>query len=334
MTMESDRAGRKSVKPEIKAPRVGVVILNYNSPDETISCLESIRASRGGIRKIWIVDNGSSNDSAVKIRDFLQGGEEWLETGKNLGYAGGNNAAIRQALEWGAEYILLVNPDVRVSRDFLPPLIRALEASKSSAMACPLVLEEDGLTIQSYGGSVNLWTGSCARRLNGRQGEGITNSHWEAVDFPHGACFLIKRSFLEEAGLLNEEYFLYYEDVELGLRAAKESWTVLAVGASKVNHSDTTQLRKCDPAVVYFGTRNQVWTEIQYANPLQLTSFLIVSILFRWPLNLLLHLAKGKGKAAAAVIRGVFAGLFSRRWNSTAHLAVPSSGRPFDDSAV
>ena len=334
MSSEEADAKRKRVATEIRAPRVGIVVLNYNSADETVACLEALRVSNGGRRKTWVVDNASTDYSETKLPELLLDEEVWLETGENLGYAGGNNVAIRQALEWGAEYILLVNPDVRVSRNFLPPLIRALEASKSSAMACPLVLEEDGRTIQSYGGSVNLWTGSCARRLNGRQGEGITNSHWEAVDFPHGACVLIKRSFLEAVGLLNEGYFLYYEDVELGLRAAKESWTVLAVGASKVNHSDTTELRKCDPVVVYFGTRNQAWTEIQYANPLQLTSFLIVSLLVRWPLNIFLHLAKGKGKAAAAVIRGVFAGLFSGGWNSTAHLAVPRSGRPFDDTAA
>jgi len=313
----------------IELPKIGVVVLNYNSSEQTLGCLKALRAARGGgERCVWVVDNGSEDGSSATVPPKLQGEEVWLPAGANLGYAGGNNAGIREALAWGADYVLVVNPDCHVDQDFLPVLIRALEGVPNAGMACPLVLDQNGGRIQSLGGSVSLWTGRARRRLFGRPAAVADALRWTEVDFPHGACMLLKRSFLEEAGLLNEAYFLYYEDVELGLRARREKWATLAIPQSRVRHADTTASGAASAVVSFYGTRNQAWVVAQYGGFLQRLSFLLLSCYVRWPAKFLSRLARGRFQAAWAVARGGWAGQFSRGWaESGAHLAVPTVGR-------
>ncbi len=307
----TDNRDQKTPAPlfSVKPPRVGVIVLNHNSSNETLACLESLRAADGGERHTWVVDNASSDDSSRVIPRSLLSGESWLETGANLGYAGGNNAGIREAMAWGAEYLLLLNPDVRVSQDFLPPLLKALEALPRAGMASPLVLDEKGEKIQSFGGRANLWTGRCARALYGLPRSSVADGDWCLVDFPHGACVLIKRGCIEEVGLFNEAYFLYYEDVEFGLRSGSEGFIVLAVGRSVVKHRDTTASGAVDPEVLYHATRNQAWVVARHGSPPQRLSFLLLSLLFRWPVKILIRLSRINGKAALAVLRGAAAGI-------------------------
>ncbi len=79
----------------IQPLKIGVVILNYNSAEETLACLESLRRAQGGERRTWVVDNASTDGSDRLLQPSLGENETWLQTGENLGYAGGNNAGIR-----------------------------------------------------------------------------------------------------------------------------------------------------------------------------------------------------------------------------------------------
>ena len=312
----------------INPPKIGVVILNYNSQDDTLACLDALRAAHGGERRVWVVDNASTDGSEEVIPFALRQNEVWLETGANLGYAGGNNAGIREAMAWGADYLLILNPDCRVRPDFLLPLVRGLEALPKAGMACPLVIDAESGRIQSLGGEVSLWTGHCARRLYGLPAEQAGQARWSVVDFPHGACVLIKREMLEDIGLLNEAYFLYYEDVELGLRAARESWQSLAIPQSRVLHGDTTERGSRDPVVCFYGTRNQAWVVSEYGRPLQRLCFLIFSCYGRWPLKALWRGLRGNFKAGLAAARGAWIGHHTHGWQATGHLAVPWQGHP------
>lgn len=312
----------------ISPPKIGVIILNYNSAQDTLACLAALRAANGGERRMWVVDNASSDGSAELLPPELREDEEWLETGENLGYAGGNNAGIREALAWGADYVLILNPDCRVEPGFLLPLVRALEAVPKAGMVCPLVFDARTGRIQSLGGEVNLWTGRCSRRLYGLTAEHAGQVGWSEVDFPHGACVLLRREMIEEIGLFHDGYFLYYEDVELGLRAAREAWRTLAIPQSRVLHADTTGRGANDSVVCYYGTRNQAWVVAQYGWFLQRLSFLLLSCYGRWPLKFMSRALRGQFAAAAAVAKGAWQGHMSKAWQSTTHLAVPWENHP------
>ena len=318
----------------ITPPKVGVVILNHNSCAEVIKCLDAVRRAQGGDKRVYIVDNASSDASSAEIPPRLRGAEEWVPSGDNLGFSGGNNIGIRKAMEWGADYLLILNPDCVVEPDFLPHLIRALEAQPRAGIACPKVLQVEGNSLQSLGGDTSLWTGRCSRRLLGaREGEGRARS-WSRVDFPPGACMLIKRELLEDIGLLNEAYFLYYEDVEIGLRARRELWEILAIPQSVARHCDTTEKKFGDPVTSYHGTRNQCWVIAEYGSLPQRLSFLLLSLSVRWPFRFASRLFRGHLRACWAIVRGAFAGVFSRKWTRGNHLATPFRGRrvKYDDT--
>lgn len=297
----------------INFPKIGVVVLNHNDLRYTPDCLEAVRRALSGEWRLWVVDNASSDGSSDVIPSQLNDNEIWLEAGANLGYAGGNNVGIREALAWGAQYVLVVNPDCTVEPGFLPPLVYAMEAVPSAGVACPLVLDKPGKVIQSLGGEINLWTGRCNRRLYGRPADEAEWASWLEVDWPHGSCMLLKREFLQKVGLLNEAYFLYYEDVEIGLRARREKWITLAVPGSRVHHRDTTCEGIADPKITFYGTRNQVWVEAEYGEGFQRVTFLLACYFGRWPLKFLARLLRGHLEAAWAVARGAWAGQSSRR---------------------
>jgi hypothetical protein len=289
--------------------KIGIVVLVHNELPCIPRCLEALRAASWGSHRLWIVDNASSDGSAPAIRPTLGADEIWLDAGENLGYAGGNNIGIREALKWGAHYVLVVNPDCDVSRGFLPPLVEALETAPSVGAACPLVLNEGGDRIQSLGGVANLWTGRCRRLLFGRDLQIVKETQPLEVDWPHGTCMLLKRRFVEEVGLISEVFFLYYEDVELGLRAREKGWQILAVPTSRVRHRDTTGRGAANPLISFLGARNQTWIEAMYGTGPQWAVFLAFSVLLRWPLHVLLRLGKGYPRAALAVARGAWSGL-------------------------
>jgi len=315
------------VAATLKRARIGVVVLNYDSAEDTLACLELLRGQQGPEVRTWVVDNASSDGSAGTIPPRLRENEVWVEAGENLGYAGGNNLGIRLALEWGADHVLVLNPDCRPDPGFLQPLAIALESHPRGGVAVPMILDESKDTLQSYGGSHSPWTGRAARRLFGKRADTASLEPWESVDFPPGACMLVQRECFEHTGLLHESFFLYYEDVEFGLRARDAGWVILATRRSRVRHRDTTRARRPDPLITYLGVRNQVWVERLHAKTLPFSVFLLLSAAVRWPAKTLLNLARGRFRCAWSVARGALHGAFGRGLRDRSHMALPLQGR-------
>jgi GT2 family glycosyltransferase len=304
-------------------PKLAVVIVNFRSGDETAGLLKSLRDARGGgERNIYVVDSGSGDGSCDVIKSCLLGNEFLIEAGENLGYGACNNIGIRKGMEWGADYFLVLNPDVQLENDFLPPLLIALEARPRCGAAVPVTLSEDGSRIQSVGGDFSLWTGTARRRFFGKDPATLRRDFDRAV-FAIGHCMLVKREFFEDVGLFHEGYFLYYEDVELGMRGSREYWETMVVYQSRVRHNDTTGERLFDPTVNLVATRNQVWVERSYAGSIRLLCFILFSLSLRWPWKFARCFFTFHFKASFMVIKGCWTGLFGRGLHGVSHLALP-----------
>jgi hypothetical protein len=176
-----------------------------------------------------VVDNGSTNDSVVKIR-AAHPGVLLLEAGENLGFAGGNNVGIRYALAHGAQYIWLLNNDTKPAPDALSALVaKALTDSKIGAVASICYYAHAPSVVQAWGGAlVNLWIGYV--RLS-------TEPHGD--DWFHslnGTSMLVARTAFEDAALLDEGFFLYWEDTEFCLRLRKKGWRLAVAPDSRVLH--------------------------------------------------------------------------------------------------
>jgi hypothetical protein len=175
------------------------------------------------------VDNGSSDDSVARIRaahpDILL-----LESGSNLGFAGGNNIGIRYALAHGADYVWLLNNDTKPAPDALSALIaKALTDRRIGAVASICYFANAPSTVQAWGGArVNLWIGYGTLSTKPRRDDWFHSLN--------GTSLLITRAALEDAGMLDEGFILYWEDTEFCLRLRKKGWRIAAAPGSRVLH--------------------------------------------------------------------------------------------------
>src|SRR3990170_1685388 len=251
------RASQRSRQSRVMRtpPKVTLVVLNWNGLADTSECLDSLRRITYPNYKTIVVDNGSSGDDARALRERFGDSARVIASPKNLGFAGGCNLAMREALAGDADYVLLLNNDVTVDRRFLDELVRAAEGLPDAAALCPKIYFHDRPTvICSTGGRLNPWAG--AARQVGRGEEDRGQYQQVAVrDYADGACMLIKREALERVGLLDEEYFAYWEETDWCARAAEAGYRSYYVSKARIWHK-TARSQDPDTGYYYLFRRN------------------------------------------------------------------------------
>ncbi len=201
------------------AERLSIIIVSFNARADLERCLGSLRdAPPATPHDIVVVDNASSDGSAEAARRWP--GVGVMETGENLGFARANNAGIRATT---GELILLLNSDTVAPRGAIDTLVRELDAHADTAVVGPRLIDGDGRTELSFGrmmGPFNelrqklLVRGHAARApIIAGVVERMTRVA-QTPDWVSGACLLVRRADAEAAGLLDERYFMYAEDVD------------------------------------------------------------------------------------------------------------------------
>ena len=208
------------------SPLVVAIVLHYEREAHTITCVRALERSSGTPPRILIVDNHSLDGSGERLRALFPQ-HDHLQTGQNLGYAGGNARGTAWALEQGAEFVLVINDDAEVEPSTVATLTAALQANPRAAAVGPTVRFDDpARTVCWAGGELDL-----LRALGtptGRTGHPCT--------FISGCCLMIRASVLREVGTFRAEYFAYAEDVELSLRYARAGWQLLHAPTTTVLH--------------------------------------------------------------------------------------------------
>lgn len=245
-----------AVAPEA-TPRLAAVVLNFGTPDDTILAVRSLQSSRRRADHVVVVDNASPDGSAEVLTRRLAG-VDVLRSPANLGYSAGCNLGIRHALAQGAELIFLLNSDAMVDPDCLGTLEDALARTPGAGLAGPTVLRrEDPAVVETAGiRFVSRW-GRMKNLESGRPWhEGArTTVRVAAVS---GCALLVRHEVLEAVGLLEEDYFFAFEDLDLALRAAGAGWWTLAVGDAVAYHAGSRSIGAAAPRRLYYGTRNQL----------------------------------------------------------------------------
>lgn len=239
-------------------PKVSIVILNWNNYEDTIECIESLEEISYRNFEIIIVDNGSTNDSEKILRKKF-GSYEFIQTGKNLGFTGGNNVGIRTAINNGADYVLLLNNDTVVEKDFLEPLVGACVENAEIGMVAPKILYYDEPNkIWAAGGSIIWWRGSgfqtAENKLDSRK-----YREDQYVSFITGCAMLIKEKTIRKVGLLDEDYFAYSEDVDYCTRVIKAHLKIKYVGRSIIYHKVRSRNNgRVSSTRAYYNLRNRM----------------------------------------------------------------------------
>jgi len=239
-------------------PRVMIIVLNWNGKDDTLACLESLQQVTYPNFEVLIVDNGSGDDSVAAIRTrFPQ--QLLIETGENLGYAGGNNVGLRHALAQGADYCLLLNNDTQVAPDFVERLVEATEADPTIGVAGPMIYyHKRPDLIWSAGGAIDWRRGQTWMEGLDTPDSGQFGTAPRLVDFVTGCALFARRAVMEQVGLLDERFFVYYEETEWCVRAQRAGFHIIHVPQAKIWHKIPLDARDSSPLVQYYMTRNQL----------------------------------------------------------------------------
>jgi hypothetical protein len=269
-------------------PKVTLVVLNWNGLADTSECLDALRAVTYPDYQTIVVDNGSSGDDAKALRERFGDSARVIASPENLGFAGGCNLAMREALAGDADYVLLLNNDVTVDRRFLDELVWAAEGLPDAAALCPKIYFHDRPTvICSTGGRLNPWAGAARQVGRGEEDRGQFEQVAER-DYADGACMLIKREALERVGLLDEEYFAYWEETDWCARAAEAGYRCYYVPAARVWHK-TARSQAPDSDYYYLFRRNALLFLRKRKSPLHLLSAVALYLFVFAPFYLARH---------------------------------------------
>ncbi len=235
--------------------KVYIIVLNWNGKNDTLECIKSLQKIDYNNYKIVVVDNGSKDDSVFEIKKQFSE-VKIIENKKNLGFSGGNNVGVRDAINNGADYVLLINNDTTVEEKFLSKLVELGESDKKiGILGSKICFYNEPNRIWFAGGKIN-WLKNKGTHIGLDEIDNRQYDKTKKVDYLTGCCLLIKREVIEKVGILAEDYFLYYEDTDFSLRVKNTGYKVIYVPKSKIYHKISRSTNPGSSNYIYYHTRN------------------------------------------------------------------------------
>lgn len=280
----------------MKNPDISVVILNYNTIELTRVCLQTLYASHLGSYEMEIIvcDNGSEDGSVGMVKkEFPK--TIIIENKKNLGYAAGNNPGIKRA---NGRFVLLLNSDTEVPPETISTMVRFMdEHADVGASTCKLFLPDGSMDPACHRGFPTPWASLTYviklealfghTKLFGQYHQGYKNLDTiHEVDCIVGAFFLVRHEVIEDIGLLDEDYFMYGEDIDWAYRMRQKGWKIMFNPAVSILHKKK-QSGRAHSAVkrrvtteIYFHTYNWLFYKKHYAKKYGVIMTFFVSVFY------------------------------------------------------
>jgi hypothetical protein len=248
-------------------PLVISVILNTNRREDTLQCLDSLRCNTYPNHKVIVLDNHSSDGSVPAIREAYPD-VQIVNLEKNLGYAGNNNVGIEIAMKQGADWVFVLNEDIHLDAGCLAKLVEAGERDPQIGILGPLVYHHSEPTvIQSAGGMLGKhWQSIHLGKDEPDQGQ-FDSPH--LVEWISGCAILVRREAIEQAGMLDGSFFIYWEETEWCIRVSRAGWKIVNVPQAHIWHKGVQRNYEPKPSFIYYGTRNHLRTLQKHEAPLQ-----------------------------------------------------------------
>ena len=268
--------------------KISVVIVNYNVKYYVGQCIDSVRRALQGIDSEIIVVDNHSRDGSVDYLSKIEG-VRIIESGHNLGFSKANNIAIRQST---AEYVLMLNPDTIVAEDAIRMIIDFADSHPQAGGLGVRMHNDWGTTArESRRGLPSPMTSfykiiGLSKRLPQHRKYGRYYMGWLPWDSPSrievvsGACFLVRRKALDEVGLMDEDYFMYGEDIDLSYRLLKGGWENWFVPADIIHYKGESTQKTSFNYVHVFYNAMLIFMRKHYSH----LSWLII-----WPLQIAVY---------------------------------------------
>ena len=262
--------------------KIFFIVLNWNRRDDTLECLKSIdklRLPSDYELKTIVVDNGSTDDSVSVIGRLSSPVFRLVEVKGNRGFTGGNNYGIKLALEEDADWVIVLNNDTLVDRNFLINLAKYLDGKKNVGVVAPKIYFASGFefhkdrypkalqgnVIWSAGGKMD-WNNAFGVNIGVDDVDRGQFDETREIDFASGACLIIKREVLEKTGLFDEKYFMYFEDADFIQRVLSKGFKVVYAPKLNLWHKVAQSSKIGGELNDYYITRNRLRFASKYAS--------------------------------------------------------------------
>ncbi|OGH14275.1 MAG: hypothetical protein A2687_01465 [Candidatus Levybacteria bacterium RIFCSPHIGHO2_01_FULL_38_26] len=259
---------------------VFISIINFNNSASTIECLNSLEKmiSKNFKTTVVIIDNASKEKFKVQNSKFKVHEEKIIRNEENLGFSGGHNVAIREAMNLEADYVLILNNDTIVDKMLVEELLHTAQMDRNIGIVVPKMYFAKGHEFHKdrykkhdlgkviwYAGGITDWDNV----INYHRGvDEVDKGQYEQIqraDFASGACMLVKREVFEKAGLFDEMYFLYYEDSDFCERVKRSGYSILYSPKAYLWHKNAESTGLGSSLQDYYITRNRMLFGFRYA---------------------------------------------------------------------
>ncbi len=240
-----------------RMPRVSLIIVNWNGRHLLTQCLPGVFCQSFDDYEVVLFDNGST-DGSIEWVEANFGQVRVLRSQRNLGFARGNNEAIRATT---GEYVATLNNDAVPDFEWLTAMVQAAESSPQVGMCAAKMVRAHDQTVMDACGIVVDRAGIAWNRYAGERERPEKDPY--PVFGPCAGAALYRRTMLEQVGLFDESYFMYYEDVDLAWRAQRAGWQCLYVPTARVVHRHSGTAGEGSPLKGYLLGRNKVWTLVK-----------------------------------------------------------------------
>jgi GT2 family glycosyltransferase len=287
---------------------VSIITINFNQPEATCQLLVSIKEHYDNNVEIILVDNASDENFESEFKQIIPD-ILIIRSEVNLGFAGGNNLGISFA---NGDYIFLLNNDTEIVKGCIETLIVELKNDDKIGLLSPLILYDDDRSVIQYAGytPLNYLTARNSQigqfEKNIGQFDGITKE----TGFCHGAAVICRRVFLDKAGLMDENYFLYYEELDWCEKFKRIGKTINFTGKTQIFHKESITVGKDSAIKTYFMTRNRMLFIRKNTSVLNTIIFTIYYALLASPKTIISLRNKGRKDLVKWVIKGLM-------WNFT-----------------
>ena len=261
--------------------KISIVIINYNGEKDTLDCLDSLKKikSEGFEFCTVVVDNYPENRIKAPEKDYKDINLKIIFNPLNSGFSGGNNVGIKHALKNDADYVLLLNNDTLVKEDFLQELFDFAETTPEAGLIVPKIYFAKGFEFHKnrykdselgkvfwYGGGKMDWKNVIGHHRGVDEVDRGQFDKIEQTDFASGCCVLIRSEVFDKIGLLDEKYFLYYEDSDYSEKVKRAGYKIYYLPTSVIWHKNAGSTGGSGSKLQdYYITRNRLLFGNRYA---------------------------------------------------------------------
>ena len=288
-------------------PRVLVSVLNYNSVENTVATLRCLQVQTYPNYRLQMVDNASTNQCVAEIVEVFKD-LDVISLPENIGYTGGNNAALMQGLAEGYDHVIICNEDIEVGERMIEFLVETAEACPDAGIVGGLEVDFDTKELRTLGGlGYSLWRS----KLNFvTELPGENRSSCGRIDYAQGALVLFTRRALEKGAMLDPDIFIFYDEVDLGFRLRQLGYNAYVDQRVVIEHKNIGKL--FNPRAGYLGQRNRYYIVKKHGDWYHKLFYNLYAPLFELPTKFIVRCLQGHKRFAWASVHGYIDGVAGR----------------------